>query len=436
MSGVKNHYYTNNSQTSGYSTRDTYADQIAEQQRLERAREAQRARLREQMNQLNNSLKAPISQINAQLSSTMRDLNQQLSSAYSSMSQSTNNVEMDIKVSIQQMNTKVNQAFKDYSLKSNQALKLFQDELEKSSNTKQQNITLLKQNIQALFEKLAILKNYDTKQTSHQLSLSMNEANQLIDIAPQAAIGTMHQILLKSNQTLQQLQQLAYEDQANKASLIKDLGSLESNIEAAKNLQYDTLISGQMELKNADIDYWTNNQLTAITERLNQLKRYSQENALDDNKREDISNQITALQKTLIQLTADAKNSLLSDLTAKRNANIFIELLASIGWKYDEDHNLLNPLDYQLHFFNAKGHIFKISLDKNLFRTEMFSNNEQEDLMMDKERIDYELKRAILGNTIDSKPNSVCDGPIEVASEELRQRLNKKVLYASVKPKK
>jgi hypothetical protein len=430
MSGVKNHLYTANSQISNYTTQTSFADEIAEQERLERAREEQRRRVQAQIQAMQKAIQIPANQMNQDMNRSVQHFNQQINQIYQANANNVNQVDANIQNILSTIETQVSRVIEQHKKENQKALETFRNDL----TNKNQSQSLQFQQYSELFEqeltKLSPLIKYDTTNTISQLQQSFQQVQIMAQSSPQAALGSIYSLFSRAQLTQASLADALNSDLIHQAAVTQEIILLEAKITEVHNLEYTTIHENEQKTFIAEVDHWTNQKVTAITNRLEYFKKFMQTNTIDLERQDEMISEIKQLNHHLKQLVSNAKGDLLANLTARSNLKLLHDQMIKMGWRRTNIEEVFQDNDYKLYYQNDQGDIFHILIDRNKFRTEMFSNTPHENRLNDKEIIDQALKSRIYGETITSPLKSVCDGPIEQVNEEVIRRAKNQLKYA------
>jgi hypothetical protein len=424
MSGVYDYSYAEAQR----QARIREENRIAEERRIREAIEAQRRKLQQQLNTINLELTSPIQGLDRNIQNIEMNKQLQLNQVYQRLGQSLNNVESNLASELKSMERSVQEIFQQYSKDAVQAIEQFKVRIE---NNEQSQTTVAKEVIkqtEILVESLSTLKTFDQERLISQLEQGLNRSVQLVNSSPQAAIASSLLVHQKTLQIKAVLEQKRFEDLRYRHAINEKIGKLQARIISSEDLVYEVTFNEQPLELIADVNKWTNQGLTKVKDKVNQLKSMVENQSINGLENLNIQESMTTLEELLESTINQAKDSLLNDFNCQIHVNTFKHDLVELGWTYSESSIELSN-NYQLDFINANGHVLVINVKPNSITTEMHSSNEGENLSNIHKLIDEQTIEKFIDETMKGKPkfkvtSSVCITPPREVKERL-ERANK-----------
>jgi hypothetical protein len=421
MSGVNEYNYAE----ARRQARIREAIRLEEERRIREAIEAQRRKLQQQLNTINLELSYPIQGLNSEIQSVEMDKQRQLNRVYQQLGQSLLNVESNLTSELKNMEQSVQEIFQQYSKDAVKAIEQFKTNLEHKEKNQTKTAHEVIQQTKVLVDNLSTLKSFDQERLISQVEQGLHSAVALVNSAPQAAIASGLLVHQKTIQIKSVLEQKRLEDLRFRHVIDERIGKLEARIISSENLQYEMPIGDQVLVQNADINQWTNKGLATIKEEVRRLKVTVENQNINGLENLNIQEMLSSLEQRLDNTIEEGKDSLSNDINCRIHVDTFKHDLVNLGWTYSES-SIELPLNYQLDFVNANGHVLVINVKPNSITTEMHSSIEGENLSNVHKLIDEQTIDKFIGETMKGKPNfkvksSVCITP----PREVRERLER-----------
>jgi hypothetical protein len=149
----------------------------------------------------------------------------------------------------------------------------------------------------------------------------------------QAALATSHEAYLQAQQCLFQLEQGQFIHTAWQGLIQHHLEQLNAKIDAQKQAQFRIHSGQEAVVIDANIDYWTEGQLSQLEQKLARLNQQMISSSLGLAELKNIAEQLEQHQQDLSQLTRDAQTALIASQLRHNIAQVIGNSLSHAAWE-------------------------------------------------------------------------------------------------------